>query len=239
VSDEPQDQVNRFVIVVIALLVIFASLVVVMLAWGAPEQSIDQLRDFAGFLDDNTTREGQIIVSLLAAVIVLLMLTVIILEITPSPTQRMRVRSITSGEVSITTPEMAERIEQEVRAVPHVAEASAIVAARGKRAEVALELHVDSGADLALTADEACRRTQALVVQGMGIRLAKPPRARLHYRELRLRGTTEERPATTPAAMTTGWERPDDDAGRSDEQRPAGAGDGAPGAPEETEAKAD
>src|SRR5437016_1158112 len=64
---------------------------------------------------------------------------------------------------------------------------------------------------LADTADAACRRAQALVEGQLGIGLAKPPSARLHYRELRLR----DEPAAAapgvkrdPGAMQ--WERPAD-----------------------------
>ena len=142
-------------------------------------------------------------ISLAAVVVVLLMLTIMLVELTPSPTQRMRVRNLKSGDATITTKQIAERIEDEVAATPHVASCKATVAARGGKAEVVLDLHVDAGADLAQTADEACRLAHTLVEERMGIALVQRPRARLHYRELRL-SNGEQRPAT-------GWERPGDE----------------------------
>lgn len=225
-SDDPMDQVNRFAAVVVALLVIFAALLIVMLAWGAPDSAIDRIDSFAGWLRDHDGRDAKLILTLASAVLVLLMLMAIIVELTPSPTQKMRLRNVTSGEAAITTKQIAERINDEVRRAPHIAECNAIVAARGKRVEVVLELHVDAGADLARAADEACRRTQALVEQQLGIEMAQPPRARLHYRELRLRGEAGPQPDQQP----TGWERP--------AHMPEGERDerGQPNAPEEAQA---
>ena len=40
-SDEPLDQLNRFVIVVGALAIVFVALLVALLAWGAPDGTID------------------------------------------------------------------------------------------------------------------------------------------------------------------------------------------------------
>ena len=91
----------------------------------------------------------------------------------------------------ITTTQIAKRINAEVAQITHIAECAAIVAARGKNVEVVLDLHVDAGANLSQTADEACRRAHVLVEQQLGIEMAAMPRARLHYRELRLRGETQ------------------------------------------------
>src|SRR4029079_10627208 len=91
-----------------------------------------------------------------------------------------------SGDASITTKEIAGRIEAEVRQVSHVSDWQAAVTARGKRIEVVLDVQLDPGADLAQAAEAACRNTQTLVEQRLEIELAQKPRARLRYRELRL-----------------------------------------------------
>jgi hypothetical protein len=207
VSDDPLDQINRFVISLVALLVLFGALVVVLLAWGATDGTIGRIEDFAGYLRDRDSRNAKLVVTLGALVVVLLMLTIMLVELTPSPVQRMRVRNVKSGDATLTTAQIAERIEDEVSAAPHVASCKATVAARANKVEVVLDLHVDAGANLAQTADEACRVAHTLVEDRMGIALVQPPRARLHYRELRLRDGTQ-RPAT-------GWERPAEDEGAS------------------------
>ena len=227
-SDEPLDQANRLVIVLAAMLVIFGALLVVLLAWGASSGSIGQVEDLAGWLRRHDDTETKTIITLGASVIVLLMLSAIILEVTPSPAQRMRLRNVKAGSATITTREIAARINARVRQVEHVAACDAIVATRGERLEVVLELHLEPGADLARAADEACRRAQALVEQEIGVELAAPPRARLHYRELRLRGETQPTPAER-APAPSGWERPEDAEGERDER-------GQPDAPEEAQA---
>jgi hypothetical protein len=206
VSDDPLDQLNRFIISLVALVVVFAALVLVLLAWGATDATIGRVEDFAVYLRDHDGRNAKLVLTLSALVIALLMLTIMLVELTPSSTQRMRVRNVKSGEATLTTKQIAERIEEEVAGAAHIAGCRAIVAARGNRVEVVLDLHVDAGADLAQAADGACRIAHALVEERMGIALTQRPRARLHYRELRLKDGGPQLPAT-------GWERPARDEG--------------------------
>ena len=148
------------------------------------------------------------VVTLAGAIVVLLMLMTIMFELAPSPTQKMRVRNIKSGEGVISTTQIARGINLEVRQIEHIAECQAVVAAHGRRVEVVLDLEVDAGADLSRAADEACARAQRLVEQQMNIEMTGRPRARLHYRELRLLGeqlpqqsyesTVRQRPAAAP-----------------------------------------
>jgi hypothetical protein len=144
---------------------------------------------------------------------VLLMVGIMIIELTPSPTQKMHLRNVKAGAATLSTVEIAARIENELALLPHIAKSQAIVAAKGDKVEVVLNLQVEPGADLARTADEACSRTHALVEQTMGVPLARLPRARLHYRELQLRAplTPAAAAASTPAPAPpppSGWERP-------------------------------
>lgn len=186
-SDDPTDQVNRFAIVVFALVVIFVALLVTLLAWGDASGSITRVSDFAGYLRDHDNREAKVILTLGAGVIALLMLMVLIVEVTPSPLQKMRLRTVKAGDATITTAEIAARVEAAVSAVEHVRDCAAVVATHGSRIDVVLDLHVDPGAALADTADAACARAQAICEQEIGVELTGQPRARLHYRELRLR----------------------------------------------------
>lgn len=229
-GDDAMDQGNRLVIVLGAMLVIFAALLVVLLAWGASTESIGRIEDVAGWLRRHDDGETKTIITLGAAVIFMLMLTAIILELTPSPTQKLRVRNVKAGDATITTKEIAQRINAEVQQVEHVGACDAIVASRGKRLEVVLELHVEPGADLAHTADEACRLAHALVEREIGVELAAPPRARLHYRELRLRRDGPQAPGEQASATPTGWERPAGSAGGERDER------GQPDTPEEAQA---
>lgn len=187
-GEHPLDRFNRIIIVVVALAIVLVALFVLLLTWGAPGDTITRIADFAGYLHRHNDRETKVIISLAATVIALLMLTVVIAELTPSPAQKIRVRSMKSGEAVVTTSQIASRINEEVTQVPHIRACAADVLARGKKVEVVLDLHVDAGANLSQAADEACRRAHLLVEQQLGIEMASMPRARLHYRELRLRG---------------------------------------------------
>ncbi|HXK32518.1 MAG TPA: hypothetical protein VNM91_00710 [Dehalococcoidia bacterium] len=203
-SDDPFDQANRLAIVGLAMALIAAAGVVVALAWWQPDDAIARVEDFAGWLRDHNTDDGRLVLSLGAAVVILALLTLIVVELTPPDAQKMRVRNVKSGEAVISTAQIAERIKAEVQAVPHVAGCSALVTRHGKKVDIVLDLHVDAGADLADTADEACRRAHVLVEERMGIGLTARPRARLHYRELRLHA----RPSESPTREITGWEKP-------------------------------
>lgn len=206
-GDDPLHQINRFVIVVLCLLLIAVSALVVALAWWRPDESIARVGDFAGWLSDRNNQDAKLILSLGAGVVVLALLTLIVVEMTPGDSQKMRVRNMKSGDAVITTKQIAERVNEETMQAPHVAACSATVVRHGKKVEIALDLHVDPGADLAETADEACRRAHVLVEERMGIGLTARPRARLHYRELHLRreGPPQELQAQRE---TPGWERP-------------------------------
>jgi hypothetical protein len=213
-SDDPLDQINRAVIAVAALVLIFLAAVVVLFAWAEPGAGVGVVDDFAGWLGDvQDDRDAKIVLTLGAIIVILLLLSLIILQLTPSPAQKMRVRTVKFGDGTITTPEIAARVEAEARAVPHVIDCTAIVAARGRKLEVVLDLHVDDRADLARTADEACQRTHLLIEDRMDIGLVKKPRARLHYRELRLKDgpPTGAVARAAPARAATGWERPEDE----------------------------
>ena len=201
-SDDPLDQVNRFVVVIGTMLIAFAALVVVLLAWAAPGGTIDHIADFAGYLRRHNDRDTKVIISLAAAVVVLIVATIVVVEMTPASDQRMRVRNVKSGDAAITTSQIAARIDSAAQSIDHIAACRATVARRGPRVDIVLDLHLEPGADLASAADEACRTAQDLVERQLGIELATRPRARLHYRELRL-----GKPSGPPPAPT-GWERP-------------------------------
>jgi hypothetical protein len=217
VSEGGLDAVNRFIIVVAAMVVVFVMTLIVLIAWAAPGDGIGWVEDFAGYLGDHETREAKVIVTLLAVVVSLLMLTLIIVQLTPSPTQKMRVRDVKSGDATIKTTDIAARIDGGVRDVQHIADCASIVAVKGGSVEVVLDLHVDAGADLARAADDACRRAQEIVEQEMGIPLASRPRATLHYRELRLREEPAGKRAEAATTRGTGWERPSNE-GTHDER---------------------
>jgi hypothetical protein len=115
---------------------------------------------------------------------VLLGALVVVIEVMPPETGSLKVTNVRSGEGRISTEEITTRLEEEVRALPQIANVQATVRGRGDKAEIDLELHVRPEADLAATTEEACRVARHLVNERMGVQLEREPRAHLHYREL-------------------------------------------------------
>ena len=214
-----QLQRHRLTIALLAVIVILLALLGIILAWAAPEAAINRIYDGADFLADHNNRDGKIVFTLVAVVVILIMVCVLIVELVPSSNQ-LKVGGVEAGVVAITTAQIAQRIEGEVAGVEHVSAGRATVARRGQRVEVVLDLDVDAGANLSAVANEACRRAHELVERKLKIELAAKPRARIHYRELRLVDTGgQERP------VTTGWERPEAEEAR-DDRRSVDANDG-------------
>ncbi len=209
------DVTNRVLIIGTSLLWIFVIFVVILLAWGAPAESIDRIADLAGYLEDHENTGAKLIITFGGLILALLGLIIIILEMAPAEGGQLRVTKVGAGEARIGTDEIALRLEEELRSVPQLSQVQATVIGRGQKADVKLELHVGSEADLALVAEEACHRAQQLVEGRMGVALTGPPKADLHYRELHVatpQGVVSEPAAAVSTAQTqapqpSGWER--------------------------------
>jgi flagellar basal body-associated protein FliL len=180
---------NRLIIVLGALLLMFAVAVVILFTWAAASQSVERLSDFVQFLHDHEEDNGsRIILTLGGIVVALLALAVIIAELTPPRAERVPVRDVRAGDALLSTDAIAQRLQQEVSVVPHVTQTKATVTARGKGVEVDLELQVDPDTNLALTSEEACRAVENLLTNRLSVEMARPPRLNLRYAELRMAG---------------------------------------------------
>ncbi len=180
------DLTNRILTVGVALIAIFLFFLVILLAWGAPDESIDLLFDLAGYLEDHNNTEAKLIITFGGIILMLLATLLVIFEVVPPETNALAVTRASTGEAQIDAEEVVLRVEDELRLLPQISQVQATVAGRGKKAEVELSLHVTSDADLAATVDEACQRTRALMEDRMGLELSRPPQAEIHYRELRV-----------------------------------------------------
>ena len=203
------DIANRLALVLLALLVIFAVAVVVLFTWAAAPESVERLSDFVRFLDDHAQDNGsRVILTLGAVVVALLALVVVIVELTPPQAERVPVRDVRAGDALLSTDAIAQRLRQEISAVPHVTQTKATVSARGKGVEVDLELHVDPETNLALTSEEACRAVENLLTNRLSVEMARPPRLNLRYSELRLAGSPAGAPSSEPPAEAADAEEP-------------------------------
>lgn len=191
------DLTNRILIVGAALLWIFVLLLIILLAWGSPDDSIRQLDDLAGYMDDHNTTGTKLIITFGGLIFVLAAVIVIIFEMAPPQTGSLKLANVGAGEAYISTEEAARRLEEELRVLPQISKVEAKVLARGQKAEVNLDLHVTPEADLALTTEEVCRRARQLLEERMAVALTRPPQAQLHYRELKVGRPQEGGPAPT------------------------------------------
>jgi hypothetical protein len=200
------DQTNRLLIVSAALVWIFLILLAVLLAWGAPDGSINKLSDFAGYLGRHNDNAAKLIITFGGLILALLGGMVVVYEVAPPDSGNVRVGNVGGGDVRISTEDVVQRIEEELRSIPKVLGIQAIVTPRGKKAEVKLDLYVSGDADLAVTSEEACLRARDLVGGRMGIVLDCDPRAQVHYRELLVArpapATLASSPFSSPAAST-------------------------------------
>jgi hypothetical protein len=178
------DLTNRVLIVGAALLWIFVVLLIILLAWGAPDESIARLADLTGYMDDHNATGAKLIITFGGLILAVAAVIVIIFELAPPETASLRVGNVGAGEAHISTDETARRLEEELRALPQISDVAVKVLARGRQAAVSMDLHVTPEADLAATSEEACRCARRLIEQRMAVEMKQPPRAQLHYREL-------------------------------------------------------
>lgn len=195
------DLSNRAIIIGLSLLLIAFAVVVVLLAWMAPQESIDRIGDLSGYLNDHNDRAAKLIVTFGALIFALLGAIMIILEIAPATTGAVKVAKVGSGEALIGTDEVAQQLERELRSTPRIADAQVTVTGRGKKADIKLDLFVTADAELHPTAEDAIQRARQLVEGRMGVELASPPQVQVHYRELRVAPPPQPRepaPSFTP-----------------------------------------
>lgn len=196
------DLTNRILIIGGALLWIFIVLIIILLAWGAPDEGIDRIGDLAGYLNDHNDTPAKLIVTLGGIVLALLAAIIVIIEVAPPEGGSLKVSNVGSSDARIPTDEVAHLLESELRQLPQLDDVKAVVQARGDKAEVSLDLHVGPEADIAATVETACNRASELLSHRIGVALARPPRAQLHYKELLV--AKSEAPSSETSSTRTG-----------------------------------
>lgn len=184
---------NRILVILLMIAVGAAAIAIAVLAWTIPNRTINWLADAVQWLDDNDGDTEKALLTIGCVVAVIVALAVLILELVPHRRTVVAVTGVEGGAATLSTGAIAQRVEDAVRQVPDVADARAFVQARRKGVEVEMDLEVDPEANLAELTGAASAAARNALENRMHVALATPPRARLHYRELRLRraGTPE------------------------------------------------
>ncbi len=149
-----------------------------------------------------------LLITFAAMIIALLGLTVIILEVMPDSAGSVKVAKIAVGDARIGTDEIAHQLETELRSVPRLRNLEVRVASRGSRADVHLDLLVDSEADVVETASIVIQRAREIVEGRMGIQLERPPRAEVHFRDEKSVHKAASPPMSAPSLQPAATQRP-------------------------------
>ena len=179
---------SRIFVILICLVLAAGAIAIVIVAWTIPQESIDGLRDAVDWLQKHNQDTEKALLTAIGALLALLALVVVLLELLPKSGTEVKVSDLKIGDAVLSTAAITQRVEEAVQRVPHVAAVRAAVKAKRKGVKVALDLHVDPEANLAAVTDEACQAATDVLTNRVHVTLQEPPHARLHYRELRLRG---------------------------------------------------
>lgn len=231
---------NRLLVSLLLLMLAGGAIAIAALAWTIPNDSIDWLRGAVDWLDENDGNTEKALLTIGCGAVALVALAVLVLEVLPRASRDVRVTDVQGGRATLSTSAVAQRIEEAVREVAHVADAKAFVESRRKGVEVEMDLHVDPDANLADVTNQATVASRDVLASRMHIELLGQPRVRLHYRELRLRRQAQTEPPSTSSNTTVvpvreaGAEEPSQEVRRPEA---TGLGWRAPASPDNTEAR--
>jgi hypothetical protein len=177
------DALNRAAVVGLAFAWVILMALVILLAWGADTETIDRLGDLVSYLDDHTDNASKLILTLGAAALIVLSLTIIVAELVPAEpaAAQVRLESVTGATAILPAEAITQRLESELRSLPQVQEAQAMVASRDRGLAVALNLTLAPDANVSSTTEEACRLAQETIEQKIGVALVGLPTVQIRF----------------------------------------------------------
>jgi phosphotransferase system glucose/maltose/N-acetylglucosamine-specific IIC component len=176
------DAFNRAAIVGLAFAWVIFMALVILLTWGADSETIDRLGDLVSYLNDHTDNASKLILSLGAAALIVLSLIVIVVELVPAePAAQVHLESVTGATAILPMEAITQRLEQELRALPQVQDAQAVVASRDRGLAVTLNLTLAPDPNVASITEEACHLAQDTIEQQIGVALVGLPTVRIAF----------------------------------------------------------
>jgi hypothetical protein len=177
------DALNRAAVVGLAFAWVILLALVILLTWGADTETIDRLGDLVSYLNDHTDNASKLILTLGAAALIVLSLTVIVAELVPAEpaAAQVRLESVTGATAILPAEAITQRLELELRSLPQVQEAQAMVASRDRGLAVALNLTLAPDANVSSTTEEACRLAQETIEQKIGVALVGLPTVQIRF----------------------------------------------------------
>src|SRR5712692_213572 len=174
---------NRSVIVLGAAFWIILMAVVIFLTWAADSKVIEELGDFAEYLQANVQGDtaGRLIVTLGAWALVALALLVIVIELAPEDEEReLRVEQAGSTTI-VPAQELRMRLEEALTGLPDVTAAKARVFTREKGIASSLDLTITQGANIASVTQDSSRIVVDTIQTGLGLPVSGLPTVRIGF----------------------------------------------------------
>ena len=116
---------------------------------------------------------------LCAILIDVLLIALLFLEVR-GPRHTIRVTRVSSGQVSVTTESLAERIQYHVDQLPGVIKVQVNVAPRGGEVDLVLNIQTGSDVNVPEKAEQVLQVTRQVVEDKMGLKLGRQPRVNIH-----------------------------------------------------------
>ena len=175
------NETNRSIIVLAAAVWIILMAVVIFVAWAAPEDATDRVKDFAQYLDEHRDDAYRLILTLGALLTVVLALLVIIVELAPEEAER-ELKVEQAGATTIVPAEaLRARLEEALLALPQVTAARARVFTRDNGIASSLDLTITPDANVAVVTQDAARVVADTLQTELGLPAAGVPTVRVVF----------------------------------------------------------
>ncbi|HEY5639323.1 MAG TPA: hypothetical protein VIW01_04675 [Dehalococcoidia bacterium] len=175
------NELNRYLVVLLAATCVVAMAVVTFLTWAAPTESIDALADVVEFLDDNDGTAGKIVVTLGALALAVLSVLWIVIELAPEDEVK-ELRIEQAGATTIIPADALRlRLEESLLGLSGVTAARSKVWPRDKGVAVAIDLTVVQAANVGDVTQRAVRAVVDTLHEDLGLPVSGTPDVRIAF----------------------------------------------------------
>jgi len=197
-------EINRRIIVSLALLLLAGAAAATFLAWAANSETITRLEDFVQYLTDHNDGAGRLIVTLGALTLVILAALIIVVEVTPSSEPEGLHIKQQGGITIVPIQVLRDRLEEVLLDIPVVRAAKVRPEAHHSGVSLDVDLWVEAGSNLAEAGQAASRRLSDVLAEELGLPLVEPARVRVIPVESRPILTAERMAPAGPAPAEAG-----------------------------------
>ncbi len=170
---------NRVVLVILLLgVMVLCSFVLVV-----PLPTLRVIGEQAGLLADSVARIRPVVrlpLGILLAVIVnIVAILLIVVEVGKPAPKSISVEHAAGGEVTLSIASVADQLKAEISQLPEVLKAKPKVSAKRKGVAVEIDAQIAAQTGLPGKAERIVETVRRVVEEGMGLKLARPPRVNI------------------------------------------------------------